>query len=225
MQPVWQRQASLACHRFNGAPPNQEWPDQRGQARVWPTCQQNSSLFSRAPIQKFSSAARRQARRRRRKISGTSPTCRFLDEIRPSRAPACSPCGPAPAASRAACSAWLHRHRDHGTFNLRHANAPSGQCCGALRAWRGAQTVMARRVHGAARKALLQYRGNGSKRHRLNVVAPRRGGHARDTFAAHGGGTQLPISRRAALSVMKPAGKEAFNVEKKRDVKRVPFHS
>ena len=93
-----------AYHRFNGAAPNQEWRDQRGQARVWPTCQQNSSLFSRAPIQKFSSAARRQARRRRRKISGTSPTCRFLDEIRPSRAPACSPCGPAPAASRAACS-------------------------------------------------------------------------------------------------------------------------
>ena len=93
-----------AYHRFNGAAPNQEWRDQRGQARVWPTCQQNSSLFSRAPIQKFSSAARRQARRRRRKISGTSPTCRFLEEIRPSRAPACSPCGPAPAASRAACS-------------------------------------------------------------------------------------------------------------------------
>ena len=153
-----------AYHRFNGAAPNQEWRDQRGQARVWPTCQQNSSLFSRAPIQKFSSAARRQARRRRRKISGTSPTCRFLDEIRPSRAPACSPCGPAPAASRAACSAWLHRHRDHGTFNLRRSNAPSGQCCAALRARRGAQTVMARRVLGGARKALLQDRGNEPKR-------------------------------------------------------------
>ena len=35
---------------------------------------------------------------------------------------------------------------------------------------------------------------------------------------AHGGGTQLPISRRAALSVMKPAGKEVFNVEKKCDL-------
>ena len=151
-----------AYHRFNGAAPNQEWRDQRGQARVWPTCQQNSSLFSRAPIQKFSSAARRQARRRRRKISGTSPTCRFLEEIRPSRAPACSPCGPAPAASRAACSAWLHRHRDHGTFNLRRSNAPSGQCCAALRARRGAQMVTAQRVLGGARKALLRDRSTDS---------------------------------------------------------------
>ena len=38
------------------------------------------------------------------------------------------------------------------------------------------------------------------------------------TFAAHGGGTQLPMDSRAALSVMKPAGKEVFNVEKKCDL-------
>ena len=74
------------------------------------------------------------------------------------------------------------------------------------------------RVHGGARKALLQDRGNQSKRRRLDEVAPRRGGHAGATFVAHGGGTQLPISRRAALSVMKPAGKEVFNVEKKCDL-------
>ena len=37
---------------------------------------------------------------------------------------------------------------------------------------RGAQTVMAQRVPGAARKALLQDRGNGSKHLRLGEVAP-----------------------------------------------------
>ena len=65
-------------------------------------------------------------------------------------------------------TAWHHRHRDHGTFNLRRSNAPSGQCCAALRARRGAQTVTARRVPGGARKALLQDRGNGAKhRHEM----------------------------------------------------------
>ena len=89
---------------------------------------------------------------------------------------------------------------------------------GALRAGRGAQTVWAQRVWGGVGKALLKDRGNQSKRRRLDEVAPRRGGHAGATFAAHGGGTQLPMDGRAALSVMKPAGKEVFNVEKRCDV-------
>ena len=47
---VWQHQASSACHRFSGAAPNQEWRDQFGPARLWPTYQQNLSLFfARAP--------------------------------------------------------------------------------------------------------------------------------------------------------------------------------
>ena len=44
------------------------------------------------------------ARRRRRKNSDTSPNCQFHEETVPSCARACSLCGPAPAASCAACS-------------------------------------------------------------------------------------------------------------------------
>ena len=149
------------------------------------------AFFSRAPTQKFSSAARRPARRRRRKFSGTSPTCRFHEEIGPSRAPVCSPCGPAPAADeRCSCSslplgllgATGTTTMEDGTFNLRRSNAPSGQCCGALRARRGAQKVTAQRVLGGARKALLEDRGNESKRLRHNKIRHSRAGHIHVCF-------------------------------------------
>ena len=42
---VWQHRASTACQRFNGAAPNQEGRDQRGEARLWPTYQQNCAAF------------------------------------------------------------------------------------------------------------------------------------------------------------------------------------
>ena len=136
LHPVWQRQASLACHRFSGAALNQEWRGQRGPARTWPTYQQNSSLFSRAPTQNFSSAARRQARRRRRKKSGGSPTCRFHEEIGPSCAPACSLCGPAPAASHEILQSAQHRL---SSANL--PNAPVAQ-------WSWTRRAAARRANG-----------------------------------------------------------------------------
>ena len=82
----------------------------------------------------------------------------------------------------------------------------------------GAQTVLVPRVRGGARKALLRHRGNKTVHRRLGEYAPRRGGHAGRTFVDYGGGTQLPTRSRAALSVMKPAGKEVFNVEKKCDI-------
>ena len=75
-----------------------------------------------------------------------------------------------------------HRHDDHGTFNLRRSNAPSGQCCGALRARRGAQKVTAQRVRGGARKALLEDRGNESKRLRHKKIRHSRAGHINVCF-------------------------------------------
>ena len=46
---VWQRLASTACQRFNGAAPNQGGRDRRGHAHIWPTYQQERRLFSRPP--------------------------------------------------------------------------------------------------------------------------------------------------------------------------------
>ena len=105
------------------------------------------------------------------------------------------------------------------TATLEHGLSHGTQGSVRLRAPRsGAQTVWAQRVPGGARKALLKDRGNKSLRRRLGECAPRRGGHAGSTFAVQGGGNAASKLARAELSVMKPAGKQVSQVEKKCDL-------
>ena len=105
------------------------------------------------------------------------------------------------------------------TATLEHGLSRGTQGSVCLRAPRsGAQTVWAQRVPGGARKALLKDRGNKSLRRRLGECAPRRGGHTGTTFAVYTGRNAVSAHYRAALSVMKPAGKEVSRIEKKRDL-------
>ena len=110
-------------------------------------------FFARPPteIQQRRKAA--MARRRRRKKSGTSPNCRFHQEIGPSRARASLLCGPTPAASRAACSQRSIVCAAPACQTHRLLSGP------ARAAQRRAKTVWVQRVHGGARKALLRDRG------------------------------------------------------------------
>ena len=194
LHPVWQRQASSACHRFRGAAPNQEWRAQRGPARVWPTSQQKSRLFSRAPTQNLSSAARRHARRRRRKISSTSSTCRFHEEM--GSAGSCTP-DRLPKKPRNACDAFSIHFFCLGPpaprpRNMRLPKAHRRQS-GKARRDSGAQTVMAQRVWGGVGRALLNDRGNGSKHRRL-------------TEDAHSRGASIGVRGYTARATTKPLG-------------------
>ena len=140
----------------------------------------------------------------------------FHEEIWPSRAPACSRRQHLQHA-RATCS---QRHRRHGfgASDLRIVQKHQRVSLAALRARRGAQTVVARRLPGAAGKALLQDRGNGSKRCRLDQDAHSRAGHLHVCFAP-GGRNPTRTSGHVWWSVVGEAGgKNVSNVQKKHDV-------
>ena len=162
------------------------------------------------------------ARRRRRKWSGTSPTCHFMMKFgHIARLPArgASTCSMLVQHARAACS---KRHRCHGcgASDLRIVQKHQRVSLAALRARRGAQTVMAQRVLGGARKALLQDRGNGSKRHRLDQDAHSRAGHLHVCFAP-GGRNLTRTSGRVWWSIVGEAGgKNVSSVQKKHDIRR-----
>ena len=105
------------------------------------------------------------------------------------------------------------------TATLEHGLSHGTQGSVRLRAPRsGAQTVVTQRVWGGVGKALLRHRGNKTLHRRLGECAPRRGGHAGTTFAVYTGRNAASARDRAAISVMKPAGKEVSRIEKKRDL-------
>ena len=100
----------------------------------------------------------------------------------------------------------------------RHAcqKRPTSQCGWTRRA--AAQTVVAQRVLGGARKALLRDRGNESLRRRLSEGAPRRDTHAGDSFIVGGSSSRAETWLASALSVAKSGGKEVSHIEKNSDV-------
>ena len=100
----------------------------------------------------------------------------------------------------------------------RHAcqKRPTSQCGWTRRA--AAQTVVAQRVLGGARKALLRDRGNESLRRRLSEGAPPRGAHAGDGFIVGGSCSRADSWLGSALLVAKSGGKEVSHIEKNNDV-------
>ena len=100
----------------------------------------------------------------------------------------------------------------------RHAcqKRPTSQCGWTRRA--AAQTVVAQRVLGGARKALLRDRGNESLRRRLSEGAPSRGAHAGDGFIVGGSSSRADARLGSALLVVKSGGKEVSHIEKNSDV-------
>ena len=104
----------------------------------------------------------------------------------------------------------------------RHAcqKRPTSQCGWTRRA--AAQTVVAQRVLGGARKALLRDRGNESLRRRLSEGAPPRDTHAGDgfitCFIVGGSSSRAETWLASALSVAKSGGKEVSYIEKNSDL-------
>ena len=100
----------------------------------------------------------------------------------------------------------------------RHAcqKRPTSQCGWTRRA--AAQTVVAQRVLGGARKALLRDRGNESLRRRLSEGAPPRGAHAGDGFIVGGSCSRADGWLGSALLVAKSGGKEVSHIEKNSDL-------
>ena len=100
----------------------------------------------------------------------------------------------------------------------RHAcqKRPTSQCGWTRRA--AAQTVVAQRVLGGARKALLRDRGNESLRRRLSEGAPPRGAHAGDGFIVGGSCSRADARLGSALLVVKSGGKEVSHIEKNSDL-------
>ena len=98
----------------------------------------------------------------------------------------------------------------------RSQKRPTSQCGWTRRA--AAQTVVAQRVLGGARKALLRDRGNKSLRRRLSEGAPPRGAQAGDGFIVGGSSSRAETWLASALSVAKSGGKEVSHIEKNSDV-------